>query len=258
MAERQGGWPVFYEVGQAHLDVYIELGLSFVKIGESARVRLESFSLQGKKSASLRHAHNQVSREGFTFEVTEPGQADAIMPRLKAISDEWLASKNTREKGFSLGFFDPEYLKYFPLGIVRKEQEIVAFANIWAGADKEELSVDLMRHQDNAPPGIMDYLFIELMLWGKSQGYKWFSLGMAPLSGFEPRKFSPLWNRLADLIYHHGENFYNFQGVKHYKDKFDPEWQPRFLASSGGILLPTILTNIAALTSRGLKGVIGK
>jgi len=42
--------------------------------------------------------------------------------------------KNTHEKGFSLGFFGPEYLKRFPAGVVRKDGKIIAFANIWQGA----------------------------------------------------------------------------------------------------------------------------
>ena len=86
----------------------------------------------------------------------------------------WLSQKNTREKGFSLGFFNEEYLKRYPVAVVRKDQKIIAFANIWMGADKEEISVDLMRYHPEAPPGIMDYLFVELMLHAKQEGYRWF------------------------------------------------------------------------------------
>ena len=139
-----------------------------------------------------------------------------------------------------------------------KTGKIVAFANLWLSADKEELSPDLMRFLPDAPESVMEYLFLQLMLWGKQEGYHWFNLGMAPLSGLEDHALAPLWNRLGAFMFRHGEHFYNFQGLRRYKDKFDPEWEPRYLASPGGLALPRILTNIAALISGGLKGVVTK
>jgi phosphatidylglycerol lysyltransferase len=90
------------------------------------------------------------------------------------------------------------------------------------------------------------------------EGYQWFNLGMAPLSGLEDRPLAPLWNRMGAFMFRHGEHFYNFQGLRQYKEKFDPEWGPKYLASPGGLALPRILTNIASLISGGLKGVITK
>jgi len=109
-----------------------------------------------------------------------------------------------------------------------------------------------------SPHGVMDYLFIQLMLWGKQEGYRWFNLGMAPLSGLGDRVPSPLWSRLGAFIFRHGEHFYNFQGLRQYKEKFDPDWEPRYLATPAGLVLPRILTNLATLISGGLKGVVGK
>jgi phosphatidylglycerol lysyltransferase len=183
------------------------------------------------------------------------------MPELEEISEEWLRAKSTREKGFSLGAFDPEYLKRLPMALVRRGDRIVAFANLWPGGDKEELSIDLMRHREDAPFGIMDYLFLELMLWGNAEGYRWFNLGMAPLAGLEARALAPLWSRLGALVFRHGEHFYNFQGLRHYKDKFDPVWEPRYLACPGGLgglVLPRVLADVAALISGGFRGVVAK
>ena len=105
------------------------------------------------------------------------------------------------------------------------------------GFEKEELSVDLMRYLSSCPNGVMDYLFTRLMLWGHQQGYRWFSMGMAPLSGLENHSLAPIWNRIGNLIFRHGEHFYNFQGLRNYKDKFDPVWEPKYLASPGGLIL---------------------
>jgi phosphatidylglycerol lysyltransferase len=63
---------------------------------------------------------------------------------------------------------------------------------------------------------------------------------------------------LGALVFRHGEHFYNFRGLRQYKEKFDPIWEPKYLASPGGLALPRILTNIASLISGGLKGVITK
>ena len=142
---------------------------------------------------------------------------------------------------------------------MRCNDRIVAFANLLCGAGRDELSIDLMRQRPHdAPSGVMDYLFLELMLWGRAEGYRWFSLGMAPFSGFDVRTLAPLWNRAGAFLFRQGEHFYNFQGVRQYKEKFDPVWEPRYLASPGGLALPRILANVAALVSGGITGVVGK
>ena len=135
---------------------------------------------------------------------------------------------------------------------------IVAFADLWLGADKEEFSPDLMCYLPDAPKGIMEYLFVQLMLWGKAEGYRWFSLGMAPLSGLEDHDLAPLWNRLGAFVLRHGEHFYNFQGLRRYKEKCGPEWEPKYIACPGGLALPRVFMNVATLISGGIKGVVAK
>lgn len=115
-----------------------------------------------------------------------------------------------------------------------------------------------MRFDGQAQSGIMEYLFINLILWGKEQGYQFFDLGMAPLSGLENRPFAPLWNRIGAVVFNQGEYFYNFEGLRDYKQKFNPIWEPRYLAGPGGLSLPRILLNIAVLIGGGIKGVITK
>jgi phosphatidylglycerol lysyltransferase len=258
LSDRHGGWTVFYEVGPDHLPLYFDLGLSLVKLGEEAHVRLEPFGLEGGARRALRRAQHQVAREGCRLEIVPAPGVEPLLPELRAISDAWLAQKHTREKRFSLGFFSPEYLKLLPVAVVRRDGRTVAFANLLLGAEKEELSIDLMRYSPEAPSGLMDFLLVELMLWGKAQGYRRFNLGMAPFSGFEDRALAPLWSRLGAFLFRHGEHFYNLQGLRQYKEKFDPAWEPRYLASPGGLALPRILANVAALISGGMKGVVAR
>jgi phosphatidylglycerol lysyltransferase len=252
LADRHDGRPVFYQVSGESLPMYVDMGLSLAKLGEDGRVSLQDFSLEGSKRAELRQAVNKAHREGASFEIVPRGEIATIGPALREVSNSWLEDKAASEKGFSLGAFSEQYISNFDCAIVRVGGAIVAFANLWPAPAAGELSIDLMRHNRQAPKGIMDYLFTELMLWGKANGYAWFSLGMAPLSGMEQRDLAPLWHKLGHLIYSHGEAFYNFEGLRHYKEKFNPEWRPRYIACPRGLLgLPRALLETSRLISGG-------
>jgi phosphatidylglycerol lysyltransferase len=262
MVDLYAGWTVFYQAGKENLPLYLDLGLSLIKIGEEARVPLPTFSLAGQARKGLRYTRNMVEKEGAEFEIAPREAVPALLPELKAVSDAWLISKHAREKKFSLGFFSDAYLKLCPVALVRKDGRVVAFANIWEGGEagglRQELSVDLMRYAPNAPTSVMEYLYIMLMLWGREQGYQWFNLGMAPFSGLENHALAPAWTRLGALLYTHGGQLYNFQGLRRFKDKFDPVWESKYLASPGGTVPPRVLANIATLVSGGMRGVIAK
>jgi phosphatidylglycerol lysyltransferase len=251
--------PVFSAIKAEHIYYYLDLGLSLIKMGEEAIIPLDMFSMEGSNRRSFRKEMRHIKSEGASFKVIPCDKVSLILKELETISDAWLAKKNTREKKFSLGFFNEDYLKHFPIGVVRKGEKIVAFANILAGAEKEELTVDLIRYlPGEAPRDVMDYLFINLMLWGKQEGYKVFNLGMAPLSGLDRYPLELLWNRIGAFIFHRAEYFYNFQGVRAYKNKFNPTWKPRYLAFSGRLSLPKVLADTAALSSGGVKGIFLK
>jgi len=256
LCERAGGWPVFYQVRPEDLDLYLEVGMNLLKIGEEARVPLAGFNLDGKSKKVLRNTVNKLNRDGLRLQIVPAQDVLALLPRLKSVSDAWMADKKVREKRFSLGAFKPDYLARTPMAVVWQDDQPVAFANLLLNETKEEASVDLMRHLPDGPAGIMDYLFIELMQWARGEGYQWFNLGMAPLSGLQNRRLAPLWMRFGALVFGRGERFYNFRGLHRYKDKFDPEWEPRYLAVPAGVALPVVLANVASLIAGGLSGVV--
>jgi phosphatidylglycerol lysyltransferase len=258
ISDRHGGQTVFYQVCAERLALYVDLGLAALKIGEEARVPLESFSLEGAARADLRQSHRRAQRDGASFEVLAPEAVDALMPALQGISDAWLTSKSTGEKRFSMGAFTPAYLRQFPVAVVRSQGEPAAFANLWTTGTRAELSVDLMRFDPDAPRSAMDYLFIELMLWGRAQGYRWFNLGMAPLSGLEAHPLAPAWHRVGNFVFRHGEHFYNFEGLRRYKAKFDPQWEPRYLVARGGIALPRVLIDVSVLIAGCMKELFAR
>jgi phosphatidylglycerol lysyltransferase len=115
-----------------------------------------------------------------------------------------------------------------------------------------------MRYRPGGPEGLMDYLLVQLMRWAREEGFQWFNLGLTPLAGNEERRSGRLWDQFSALIYRHGEAFYPFQGLRHYKEKFGPVWEPKYLASPGGLALPRVLANLTSLISGGLAGAVRK
>ncbi len=258
MSDRHGGWACFYQVGPGALPRYLDMGLSLFRLGEEAIIPLDAFSLEGPERRPLRQAYHRGERDGLRFEVVPAELVPPLLPELRLISDAWLAEKNVREKGFSIGYFDERYLAEGPTALARVGDRAVAFANLLVSSTKAELSFDLMRHLPDAPRTTMDFLFVSMLVWGRAHGYRTFSLGMAPLSGLEDRALAPLWTKFGVRLYRHGEYFFNFQGLRQYKEKYAPEWRPRYLAAPGGLRLPLVLANVAALVSRGLKGVVAR
>ncbi len=257
-AEDEGYRVCYYQISSGSIPHYVDMGMRLFKLGEEARVSLKDFDVESSAAKKLRKARNRAEREGLHFEIWTADQVKRDMPALRALSDEWLAKHAAREKSFSLGRFDEAYLERGSVAVVTKDGVPCAFANLWCGGGHDELSVDLMRHSEDAPSCVMDFLFTELFLWGKTEGYHWFGLGMAPLSGMAAHPLAPLWQKLGALIYLRGSAFYNFQGLREFKEKFNPEWEPRYLAVAGSWHLPAALTDITALIGGGWRNVIGR
>ena len=253
MAADHGGRAAFYQVRAQNLSSYLDAGLRALKLGEYAFVELPGFGLKGPKRANLRQGVNRAEREGLTFEMIAAADVGAVLPELSEVSKEWLTEYKTREKGFSLGIFKEEYLRRLPVAVVRHRERVVAFANVLCTDLKSEVSVDLMRHRPDAPYGTMDFMFVKLLLHFQAQGYQRFGLGMAPMSGMANHELASRWHRFGRLLFDRGERFYNFRGLRSFKEKFDPVWEPRYLAAPSGMAPLLALTDIATLISGSRK-----
>jgi phosphatidylglycerol lysyltransferase len=249
---------VFYQVGPSWLPHLHDHGFSFFKLGEEAIIPLEGFSLDGARWKHFRHAINRIEdREGFSFTVAPPEEVARHMNDLREISDAWLLSKEVREKQFSIGAWSDAYMARFPCALVCDSHgRPVAFANLLPGPGKQELSIDLMRHSRQAPEGVMDYLFARLLLWGEQEGYGTFNLGMAPLSSVGESSDARLGERLAHLLFRHGEGLYNFKGLRAYKAKFHPTWVPRYMAYPGVWEWPLAVAQVSVLIAGGWRSVL--
>ena len=229
-AEEKNLTPLFYEVGQDLTLLLHNHGYEFMKFGESAKVPLSDFDLVGKSGKKFRAAVNKIENKGYTFQVQYPPFSDAFLQDLEKISDAWLSGR--QEKGFSLGFFDKDYLSLAPIAcVLDSEGHVQAFSNFLVCNGEKEASIDLMRYNpDTESNGIMDYLFVEIFLYFKEKGVEYFDLGMAPLSNVGQEEHSFFQEKLAFLVYAFTNRFYSFSGLRKYKDKFSPLWEARYLS----------------------------
>lgn len=246
LADSENRMPVFYQVSTDHLPIYLDAGLALTKLGEEAWVDLTAFTLTGGVGRRHRQALARGARNGLTFEIVPDNKIDPVIAEMRGVSDAWLQDKG-REKGFSLGFWSDEYIRRFDAAVIRQNGRMVAFANLWRGAGSMEFSIDLMRFRPDAPPGVMDMMIVALMDQAKNEGYHWFNLGMAPLSGLPVHRLASVWANLAGIVCHWGDSYFNFEGLHAYKEKFKPVWRPKYLAHPGGLALYFVLYDCTKL-----------
>lgn len=257
-ARQSGCRAVFYQVSPDFLPYTVEVGLRPYKLGEQAVVPLPGFDLKGGTRVRLRRAINKAVRDGLEFSMVEAEDVPFILDELLSVSDVWLKAQNAAEKGFSLGTFTPAYVASGPVAVIRFQGRIIAFINIMTTGADGDACIDLMRHLPGIHQHTMVLLLSRIIEHMRDAGYKTLNLGMAPLAGLSTHKKAPLWNHLCDRIFLHGGRFYNFKGVQLFKDKFSPDWQPRYLAVSGRGMPVISMFDVTMLIGGGLKGLLRK
>jgi phosphatidylglycerol lysyltransferase len=250
--------PVFYQLSLEWMPVLHDRGYDFFKLGEEAHVHLEGVTLEGHAGKFYRQILRRGERDGARFRILAPAEIPPRLHELAVISDDWLRTKGLAERQFSVGAFSDDYMKRFPVAIVEEvagEGRILAFANLLEGPRHQELSVDLMRYRSDGPR-VMDFLLVALLLHAKAEGYLRFNLGMAPLAWVGEQRGAHPRERLARLLFQRGEQWYNFQGLRYYKQKFDPEWVPRYLAYQSAWEWPIVIAYASALIAGGWSRIL--
>lgn len=245
--------PIFYEVGERFTLNLHDYGYDFMKFGENALVDLEAFSLAGRKKSTERNILNRFTKDGYQFKIVNPPYFDEFLDDLERISNSWLDGRD--EKGFSLGFFDKTYIGKSDIALVLdKEGEITAFANIMPDKNQDVLSIDLMRYDlTKNVNSMMDYLFLNLYIYGKDNGYKYFNLGMAPLANVGINKSAYLSERMAYIVYKHANSIYSFKGLRNYKQKYATVWNPKYIVYAKGNWLLYSLIALGLIDKRNSK-----
>jgi phosphatidylglycerol lysyltransferase len=96
----------------------------------------------------------------------------------------------------------------------------------------------------------MEFIVTEIMLGGRTRGYRWFNLGMAPIGGLERHGLAPFWQRIGRMIYRQSEHFRDPESYRRFAEPLDPVWRPKYLALPGGPRTPRILRDIASLIAQ--------
>ncbi|CYV30799.1 bifunctional lysylphosphatidylglycerol flippase/synthetase MprF [Streptococcus suis] len=252
-AEEQNVDVIFYEIKQETTLLLHDHGYDFLKFGESATIPLAEFGTEGKSGKKFRTSLNKLENHGYHFDMIYPPYSEETLDRLEYISNQWLG--NRQEKGFSLGFFDRDYLQLAPIALVRgKDDKVLAFATIMPSFQEKVGTIDLMRYDsDTAPNGVMEYLFIRIALYFKEEGKDYFDIGMAPLSNVGTRDHSFWQEKVGYLIYQFTSRFYSFSGLRKYKEKFRPDWEAKYISYPRSTWLAYAMLVLLQIDNRKVK-----
>ncbi|MEJ2077718.1 MAG: phosphatidylglycerol lysyltransferase domain-containing protein [Acidobacteriota bacterium] len=241
----------FHQVLPDHLEIYQRLGFRKLKIGDDAIVDLTRFNLGGKHFKRIRARLSALQREGIVFERHAPPLAPSLIHEAQVVSDAWLTIPGRRERSFTVGRFDPDYLRTTTLCAARDRQgHMLAFTNEIPSFRESEATIDLMRHRPDAEAGIMDFLFVRLFLALRATGYGRFNMGMAPLAGFQEAEEASAEERAVHYFFKQFHFLFSYQGLRRYKAKYASSWEPRYLVYRNVLQLPLLGRAILRVSER--------
>ena len=228
---------IFYQTTTENIHIYTEFNYTLFNLGEEGELDVTTFKTSGNKGKVFRQLLNKQEQEELSFQI-EPSTPE-LLKEIKPVSDEWLGIR--KEMTFSLGNFDEDYLLKQDIATLRdKNNRVIAFSSMMPAYVDGKISVDLIRWKEHPSIQMMDLLYLDLILWAKENGYTIFNLGMAPLSStFE--KSNGLLGTVTTSIYHNSSSLYSFKGLRNYKNKYKPNWQPRYLVYPRRLLVSQAL-----------------
>ena len=238
------GWRfAYHQVSPRGVRLLEAVGLKSLKIGEEAIVPVQEFTLEGSHRKRLRNKNRQLVKEGLVIEELVAPIDAATMTELRNVSDLWLADGGHRERTFTLGWFDDDYLNDTTVLVARSASgRVEAFVNILPTFQGTNGNFDLMRRRPDAPNGVMDFLFVHLIERFRSEGLTGMTLGFAPLAHIEG---DGLLQRALRTLYESENAAFNFKGLYEFKSKWDPAWEERSLVYRSDLELPQIAYAVA-------------
>jgi len=259
LCHRNDWRPSWYQVIGDCLPAFGNHGWRAVKIGEEALIDLPSLVYTGKEWQSIRTALNRVPREGYAA-VWYDAMNDprGWLPELTRISRAWLASQHGEEKGFSMGTwelalrFGREQRLLVLHDVEERPAAFLSFVPIYGR--EGGWSLDLMRRRAETPPGAMEFLLATALATFRDEGAQVASLGLSPLASITPTDTTgapELLERIRQLIYQHFNSFFSFQGLHHFKKKFQPRWEPRYLVYPSLAAMPRVI--LALMRAHGSR-----
>ncbi|WP_287497982.1 phosphatidylglycerol lysyltransferase domain-containing protein [Pandoraea sp. CB10b_02] len=246
LSKKHGGTVAFYQVHPEALQIYVDAGLTLMKVGEDAWLDLTAFAIEGAHRSHLRYALRRGQRDGLSYRLVPANEVASVLSCV--VSDAWLNHRSASERCFSIAAFEENFMKRHSAIVVYRDNAAVAFASYMLSGDGGEATTGVMRVMPDAPACTMEYLFTNLAFELKACGLTRFGLGVAPFSGIKRFPGAAPCNSIGYVISRHGSKLYNFRGLRAFKEKFLPNWTPRYLAASGGLGLYRVLFALPSLT----------
>ena len=244
LCELNGWVPAFHQLSSRSDEMFAAAGLKCLKIGEEAIVPVQTWSEDAPGYKQLRSALRRVERSGCELVELPRPIDDATMRELREVSDAWLSQGGHRERTFTVGQFDPDYLRQTTVLALRQRDShrIEAFVNVLPAYSSSVGNFDLMRRRPDAPNGVMEYLVVALIHRFRAEGRRGMTLGLAPLANIDGEGIA---DRALRLLYDRGTRIFNYQGLHRFKEKWNPVWEARYLAYRSDTELPRIAGALA-------------
>ena len=252
--------PTAYQLGRSQ-------GLRGFKIGEDSLVDLRCFTLAGKAGAAVRHSVARARRGGLTVRLFHGERLpDDLVAGMERVSATWLRQREiSGQFGFSMGRFpadwSPEMLTAVAVDPNGAVQAFVTWTPLYAA---QGWSLDLIRRDADAIPGAMELLIAESFAWAIARGCERMSLGLLPLAGLdaetralEGASATPeaLIERSASYLHQRGVLLSSYASLRHFKEKFHPAWEARYLLLGEASATPQVLLALAQVMGGGWRVV---
>ncbi len=243
-AARHAWVPAVMGCGELAAEVWCREGsLTALELGDEAIVEVAEFSLKGRAMRNVRQMVARVERAGYVVEVRRAGDLPrAQVADLVRQANSWRGSPT--ERGFSMALGR--------IGAPGDENCVIATATEngvlrgllhfvpWGG---DGLSLDLMRRDRSAQPGVNDFLIVETIKAADELGIKRISLNFAvfrsALERGERIGAGPVlraWRRI--LLF--ASRWFQIESLYKFNAKFAPQWVPRFFVFPGASDAPRV------------------
>jgi lysyl-tRNA synthetase class 2 len=213
-----------------------EGGLTALELGDEAVVEVGDFSLQGRPMRNVRQMAARVCRQGYVAQVRRLSDVPREeVDRLVRRADSWRG--NPTERGFSMalgrvggpGDGDCVIATATENGALRGLLHFVPWGS-------DGLSLDLMRRERAAQPGVNDFLIVETIKAAPELGIKRVSLNFAVFRSALARgerigagPVSRAWRGILLFM----SRWFQIESLYKFNAKFSPVWVPRFFVFSG-------------------------
>jgi lysyl-tRNA synthetase class 2 len=208
-----------------------EGGLTALELGDEAIVNTADFSLSGRPMRNVRQMVNRVAKHGYVAEVRRVGDIPrAELDAIVRAAESWRGSHTERGFSMALGRIGAPGDEGCVLATATEDGAVRAVLQLvpW-GADG--LSLDLMRRDKAAQPGLNDFLIVEAIKAAPALGVKRISLNFAvfraALERGERIGAGPVLRAWRSVLIF-ASKWFQIESLYKFNAKFCPVWQPRF------------------------------